>query len=260
MSKNRAYLLFRLYGPLASFGDTAVGEYRPTYDRPSKSAVLGLVAAALGIRRDEIGVHESLERQLGFGVRVESAGMLMRDFHTSQVPPARLHRIYPTRRTELLSSDLTTILSTRDYRCDALYHVALWHVPGQTKKLVASLEDIQQALRQPKFTLYLGRKSCPLAFPLAPQLVEARNLRSAFHNAGTKNTADSAQEQLLQQLKRGLRIRNSERARIYWEGDDSGFQAHTAAQRRDRVTNRQRQQFGNRTEYQGLDDTAGDAD
>ena len=46
-------LLFRLYGPLASWGEIAVGESRHTAVYPSKSALLGLLAASLGIRRDE---------------------------------------------------------------------------------------------------------------------------------------------------------------------------------------------------------------
>jgi CRISPR system Cascade subunit CasD len=47
------YLLFRLYGPLASWGEIAVGESRHTATYPGKSALLGLLAAALGIRRDD---------------------------------------------------------------------------------------------------------------------------------------------------------------------------------------------------------------
>ena len=47
------YLLFRLYGPLASWGEIAVGESRHTAAYPGKAALIGLLAAALGIRRDE---------------------------------------------------------------------------------------------------------------------------------------------------------------------------------------------------------------
>ena len=57
------YLLFRLYGSMASWGDIAVGEFRPTFDHPSKSAVMGLIAAAMGIRRDE----EERQRELAAG-------------------------------------------------------------------------------------------------------------------------------------------------------------------------------------------------
>ena len=46
-------LVFRLYGPMASWGEIAVGENRHTANYPSKSALLGLLGAALGIERDD---------------------------------------------------------------------------------------------------------------------------------------------------------------------------------------------------------------
>ena len=56
------YLLFRLHGALASWGDIAVGDIRPSYRYPSKSAVIGLLAAALGVERDEH--HKQAEESL----------------------------------------------------------------------------------------------------------------------------------------------------------------------------------------------------
>ncbi len=61
----RDFLVFRLYGPLASWGDIAVGEQRPTTPHPSKSAVLGLIAAALGVRRDEEERQQALAEGYG---------------------------------------------------------------------------------------------------------------------------------------------------------------------------------------------------
>ena len=49
----RDYLVFRLYGPMCSWGDIAVGEVRPSTVHPSKSAILGLIAAALGVKRPD---------------------------------------------------------------------------------------------------------------------------------------------------------------------------------------------------------------
>ncbi|MDD5036069.1 MAG: type I-E CRISPR-associated protein Cas5/CasD, partial [Methylococcaceae bacterium] len=80
------FLVFRLYGPLASWGDIAVGEQRPTTPHPSKSAILGLVAAALGIRRDENKRHQDLAAGYGYAVRVDAPGVLLRDYHTTQIP------------------------------------------------------------------------------------------------------------------------------------------------------------------------------
>jgi len=54
----RDYLVFQLYGPLASWGDIAVGETRPSALTPSRSAILGLLAAALGLKRPDTAKSE----------------------------------------------------------------------------------------------------------------------------------------------------------------------------------------------------------
>ena len=63
------YLLFRLYGALASWGDIAVGNIRPSYGYPSKSSVIGLIAAALGVKRDKHEKQTELSKLL-FSVRI----------------------------------------------------------------------------------------------------------------------------------------------------------------------------------------------
>ena len=97
----REFLVFRLYGPLAAWGDIAVGEQRPTTPHPSKSAILGLVAAALGIRRDEEERQQALAEGYGYAVRVDASGVLLRDYHTTQIPDStsRLKHLL-TRRDE----------------------------------------------------------------------------------------------------------------------------------------------------------------
>ena len=47
------YLIFQLHGPMASWGVDAPGEVRHTHELPSRSALLGLLAAGVGIRRGE---------------------------------------------------------------------------------------------------------------------------------------------------------------------------------------------------------------
>ena len=131
----RDYLVFRLYGPMCSWGDIAVGEVRPSTMHPSKSAILGLIAAALGIKRPNTA-HDDTERQpskrhiaplrgYGFAVRIDAPGVPLVDYHTAQVPSSgtgRNRRQFATRRDELLAvprAELNTILSRRDYRVDA---------------------------------------------------------------------------------------------------------------------------------------------
>jgi len=173
------FIAFRLYGPLAAWGDIAVGEQRPTTPHPSKSAVLGLVAAALGIRRDDDPRHAELGNGYGFAVRIDESGIPLRDYHTSQLAKStsRLHHLQ-TRRDELADRrNLATVLSTRDYRADALYSACL-HFRGAPNAPMP--EDLVAALQHPRFPLYLGRRSCPLALPLSPRVIKAEGLPAAF--------------------------------------------------------------------------------
>ena len=60
-------LLLRLAGPLQSWGTDSKFEVRRTENEPSKSGVIGLVAAALGIRRnEEISELNSLRMEFGW--------------------------------------------------------------------------------------------------------------------------------------------------------------------------------------------------
>lgn len=172
------YLLFRLYGPLASWGDIAIGESRHSFRGPSKSAVMGLVAAALGIRREEETQHLRVNNEYHMASALWSQGQLLRDYHTVQAPDSVGKFNYRSRRDELVigKDRLGTVLSGREYRSDALAWVALRAEDGAPY----SLEQIVDALQTPVFTLYLGRKSCPLAAPLDPQVVAAEGFAEAF--------------------------------------------------------------------------------
>jgi len=171
-----AFLLFSLWAPLAAFGDVAVGERRTGLERPGKSAVLGLVAAALGVDRTAEAAHRALHDGYGVAVRVDAPGTLVTDFHTAQVPAARRGKRWATRRAELAEADLETVLSWREYRTDARFTVALWPRDAAPRPLA----ELAQALCRPVYTLYLGRKACPLGAPPAPWLGEAPTLTEAL--------------------------------------------------------------------------------
>ncbi|MDR8019339.1 type I-E CRISPR-associated protein Cas5/CasD [Nesterenkonia aerolata] len=128
-------LVLKLYGPMQSWGDNSRFTTRHTRNEPTKSGVLGLLAAAQGRRRSD--PLEDLA-ELRFGVRVDQPGELVRDFQTAI--DWRSGRSMP--------------LSTRYYLADAVFVAA---VEGP-EPLIDSLED---ALESPGFPLYLGRRSCP---------------------------------------------------------------------------------------------------
>jgi len=160
------FLTFAIAAPLAAMGEIAVGERRGTWDRPARSAMLGLVAACLGLARDDEAAHAALETGYGLALRRQGIGPLLADYHTVQVPPRQRGRRFATRAEELAAGPLETILSRRDYHTDTLVLVALWPRP----EVRWGLEEIASALRAPRYTPYFGRKSCPLMLPLSPRL------------------------------------------------------------------------------------------
>lgn len=216
-------LLFRLYGPMASWGEIAVGESRHTANYPSKSALLGLIGAGLGITRDDEERQQQLQQGYALAVESFSAGHLLRDYHTAQVPDSVGKFSYRTRRDELVlgKERLGTILSSREYRSDALALVALRALAGAP----FSLEEIQAKLLKPVFHLYLGRKSCPLAAPLNPQLLtdQANYLAAfkAYRHAPLLPTCQADDSQPSKRDRDWLGI-NGER-HYYWEGTPEDF-------------------------------------
>lgn len=163
------FLTFALSAPLAAMGEVAVGERRGSWDRPGRSAVLGLIAACLGITRDDEAAHLALEAGYGLALRIAAMGPLHADYHTAQVPPTRRGRRFATRAEELNAPDLETILSRRDYRADLLVLVAVWARPNARW----SLTEMETGLLTPVYVPYFGRKACPLTLPMAPRREEA---------------------------------------------------------------------------------------
>ena len=137
-----ATLLLRLAGPLQSWGVDSKFEIRNTLDFPTKSGVIGLLAAALGYSREE-----PLDKlnTLNFGVRIDKAGQLLTDYHTA---------------ASRKDKKKTSYVTTRIYLADAVFLV------GLESSDIAFLEELQSALYNPAFPLYLGRRSCVPEMPL----------------------------------------------------------------------------------------------
>ena len=191
------YLVMRLYAPISSWGTLAVGEDRPTVNYPTRSAVLGLLGAALGIKRSESKKLRDLGNSIGIASKTYSEGTILRDYHTIQTPTAGKGIKFFTRKQELQSAKVETILSSRDYREDGLWVVAIWLKPNAENNDLEykfDLEQLQQALKYPKFTLYLGRKSCPLSLPLSPQIVTVSHIKAAL-DLGMDELLKSSQDE-----------------------------------------------------------------
>jgi len=159
------YLVFSLVAPMGAFGDLAGHEQRGSTGWPGRSAILGLIGAALGVRRDDAAGQRDLNNWR-MAVSALNQGPVVNDFHTVQtVPSARIK--HPATRAEALNA-LTSadngLITRRSYRMDCAFGLALWG--GDAAALEA-------ALRTPHFVPYLGRKSCPLSAPMAPKRLDA---------------------------------------------------------------------------------------
>ena len=151
-------LLLRLAAPLQSWGGESKFDTRQTRREPSRSGVIGLLACALGIRREDTAALSELAG-LSFGVRVEQEGQLLRDYQTV--------KSYKTTRDFLTGAEPADAYQTyRYYLADAVFLAA---VSSGDEVLMHRLEA---ALRRPAFPLYLGRRSCPPTLPVSLGLRE----------------------------------------------------------------------------------------
>jgi CRISPR system Cascade subunit CasD len=137
----------RLHGPLQSWGGPVIGDDRPTLPFPTRSGVLGLVAACMGIARADTARLFALAEGARVHVRVDARGTPLVDDQTIQDNP----NASPTRQT---------IQSKRTYLCDASFVAVV--VPGPR----TAPEAIADALLAPVFAPFLGRRACVPSTPL----------------------------------------------------------------------------------------------
>ncbi len=147
--------MLKFDAPLQSWGVASRFARRETQQYPSKSGVIGMIAAARGRRRIDPIEEELVD--LAFGVRIDQQGTLIRDFQVAVSLDGRTK--YP--------------LSQRYYLSDAVF-VAAIHGDRDL------LEGIAEALRRPEFPLYLGRRSCPVTSSLVLGDVQDTTLTEAL--------------------------------------------------------------------------------
>jgi len=143
---------------MQSWGYRSRFDYRDTALEPTRSGVIGLICAAMGIARgEEILRFESIR----MGVRVDEPTYWRICFPRADYHGPRPERDYHT-ALDVIKADgkgTDTVVSYRDYLADASFTVGL-----QSEDLQL-LQDIADALQSPKWPLFLGRKAFPLALP-----------------------------------------------------------------------------------------------
>lgn len=172
-----AILLLRLAGPLQSWGAPPDFNRRNTRSEPTKSGVVGLLAAAQGRHRSD-PIRDLTD--LTMGVRTDQPGSLLRDYHTVSdhrgrpLPSANLTAKGAQKPT---SPAKHTHVTQRFYLQDAVFVAALQGPPDL-------LEALHDAITHPAYPLALGRRSCvptnPIAIAFHREDSEQRTLESAL--------------------------------------------------------------------------------
>jgi CRISPR system Cascade subunit CasD len=167
-------LAFYLDAPLQSWGASSKFQRRETGSFPNKSAVIGMVAAALGIDKHTPGEAEKLVSltKLHFtAVKIDSKKAITRmmDFHTigggyEKSSSLREKMSIPQKAS---GAPFGTVITRRSYLTDARFAIVL---DGDAKVL----ENVKAALENPVWGVWFGRKTCLPATPLTPCLEKDR--------------------------------------------------------------------------------------
>jgi CRISPR system Cascade subunit CasD len=168
-------LAFYIDAPLQSWGASSKFQYRETNSFPTKSALIGLIAAALGIDKhgaDETNKLRTLTDLKLTVVRVEKPEhkpSRMMDFHTvgggyDKKAPLWEKMSIPKKAS---GAPFGTVITRRSYLTDASFIAIL---EGELE----TLQQVHSALMDPVWGVWFGRKTCLPASPLTPTMGEER--------------------------------------------------------------------------------------
>ena len=177
------YLIVRLDGPMQAWGTHTFEDFRPSNLFPTRSGLLGLLGACLGIERNNHAGLEQLAASVEFTVRVDRAVLRMDTEKPTNKVAVKLHdyhTVREARRANRQPKQGETIQSWREYLFDAAFTVAI----GAKTNAPVTLAAVEKALLRPYYTPVLGRRSCPITRPLLDGAsVEASDAKAALATA-----------------------------------------------------------------------------
>ncbi len=153
---------------MSAYGLQTFDVHRKINHFPTRSAIIGLLGAALGITRENHAQLYALSQQIKIAVQVHNTGQKILDYHTVQ-----------NFRSPMGKIQKGTKPTYREYWCDSEHSFAITASDEIIKKL--SLH-----VKAPKFTLFQGRKSCPLTRPLFDGIIDNDNPANALKTLAGK--------------------------------------------------------------------------
>lgn len=175
------FLILRLDGPMQAWGTHTFEDFRPSNLFPTRSGLLGLLGACLGLERNDLVGQAQLAASVEFSVRVDQTLArpgLDQPVSKRNVKLPDFHTVMDARKVDGKANKFP-IVSRREYLFDAAFTVAVGSKPGAS----ITLAQLADALRHPLYTPSLGRRSCPLARPLLEGEFAAENALAALSKA-----------------------------------------------------------------------------
>lgn len=185
-----AVILLQLQGPMMSFGGVQVNQRFVTDMLPSRSMIVGMIGAALGIRRHEGHKLNALASRVSYACRTQMDSRIMEDYHVADLglPHMLSENAWSTSgvrhdRTGSVKED--KVIQRKEYVVDSSVFVALRIEPNagiapgilthEAKEWARSVnpELIVGALQRPIFPLYIGRKTCVPSRPVLEAVTTA---------------------------------------------------------------------------------------
>jgi len=158
MSFKQGFLALYLKGPLQSWGFDSQYNRRNTGLMPTKSAIAGMCCAALGYPRGSEKEHEFL---FSFGKTRMTALAIPQNASKRELPIRRLQDFHTVQNTRRASGSINKdcVLTHRQYLTDAAFGILL---EGDA----VFLGEIATGLADPKWGIWLGRKTCIPSTPV----------------------------------------------------------------------------------------------
>ncbi|NOQ13067.1 MAG: type I-E CRISPR-associated protein Cas5/CasD [Methyloprofundus sp.] len=151
---------------MSAYGLQTFDVHRKINHFPTRSAIIGLLGAALGITRENHRQLYDLSHQLKIAVQVNKVGQKIVDYHTIQ-----------NFRSPMGKIQKGTKPTYREYWCDSEHSFAI-------TANIETIERLTAKVKSPVFTLFQGRKSCPLIRPLFDSVVDNDNPANALKEFG----------------------------------------------------------------------------
>jgi CRISPR system Cascade subunit CasD len=195
------YLILKLHGPMQAWGEHTFEGLRPSANFPTRSGILGLLGACLGIGRNERDRLQALADGVGMAVRVDTRLVNNKNGSSRSLRMVKMtdyHTVKDAREDYTGLKSHETIQTWREYLYDAEFTVSLWCRAGSS----ISLDELEEGVKKPLFTPYLGRRSCPISRPLFHSRISASSELDALKGVEPQGGTIYSEEKAEVRMKR----------------------------------------------------------